>query len=220
MMNFAPAFIFPFQDRRWPVKFAVVGLYLLIPVFGPVFITGWLILIARRVIRDEPEPLVGFEPVVEALVLGLKYLLVSVVYLLPVLLTGVLLSLMAGRMQTSEQPNFLLLCLSSCLGIFFLAYFAVLMYFLVAAVGVLADSGSLAAAFRFRLLWRHIRNAPAAHVLALLGAFVASLAATLGLVFCLVGGVFTTAYAMAVQGHLYGQVYKVGLQAPPPPLVA
>ncbi|MCJ7511808.1 MAG: DUF4013 domain-containing protein [Anaerolineales bacterium] len=220
MMDFTQAFTFPFRDQRWLVKLVVVGLILLIPIIGAVFATGWLILIARRVIRGQPEPLVGFEPFVEALVLGLKYLVVSLVYLLPVFLVSLALSLLAGTMQSSSEPSFLLLCLSTCLGMVFLVYFVVLMYFLVAAVGVLADSDRLADAFHLRRLWRHIRNAPAAHVLALLGAFVASLVASLGLVFCLVGGAFTTAYAVAVQGHLYGQAYKVGLQAPLPPLVA
>ncbi len=220
MMDFGQAFTFPFQDERWLVKLAVVGLILLIPVVGVVFITGWLILIARRVIRGQAQPLVGFEPFVEAIVLGLKYLVVSLVYLLPVFGVTLAVSLLTETMQSSSQPNFLLLCLTTCLGMLFLVYFVGLMYFLVAAAGVLADTERLADAFELRRLWRHIRNAPAAHVLALLGVFVASLAASLGLVVCLVGGAFTTAYAVAVQGHLYGQAYKAGLQAPPRPLMS
>ena len=220
MMDFAQAFTFPFQDKRWLVKLVVVGLILLIPLVGVVFVTGWLILIARRVIRDEAEPLVGFEPFVETLVLGLKYLVVSLVYLLPVFAVTLAITLLAESMQASSQPNFLMLCLTTCLGTAFLIYFVALMYFLVAAAGVLADTERLSDAFRLRRLWRHIRNAPGAHVLALLGVFIASLAASLGLVACLIGGAFTTAYALAVQGHLYGQAYRAGLQAPPRSLPA
>jgi hypothetical protein len=219
MMDFGQAFTFPFQDRRWLAKLAVVGLILLIPIVGLVFVTGWMILITRRVIRREAEPLVGFEPLLEALVLGLKYLLVCLVYLLPVFFVIVAVSLMAETMQSSSQPNFVLLCLTTCLGMLFLVYFVGLMYFLVAAAGVLADTERLSDALQLRRLWRHIRNAPAAHVLALLGAFVASLAASLGLIACVVGGAFTTAYALAVQGHLYGQAYRAGLQTPPRPLM-
>lgn len=215
MIDFGQAFTFPFQDERWLVKLVVVGLLLLIPFVGMVFITGWLILIARRVIRAQPEPLAGYEPFVEAIVLGLKYLLVSLVFLLPVFVVTLLVSLLAETTQSSSQPNFLLLCLTTCLGMLVLVYVVGLMYFLVAAAGVLADTGRVADALQLRRLWRHIRNAPAGHALALFGVFVASLAASLGLVVCLVGGAFTTAYAVAVQGHLYGQAYRAGLQPHP-----
>jgi len=40
MMDFAQAFTFPFQDKRWLVKLVVVGLILLIPLVGVVFVTG------------------------------------------------------------------------------------------------------------------------------------------------------------------------------------
>lgn len=209
VIDFTQAFSYPFRDAHWPVKLAVMGLIVMVPVLGVVVLTGWMILIARRVIGGQSEPLVGPDEPMAAFVLGLKYAVVAAIYLLPVLLLSVLFSLMAGGMQGFDESSLLLVCLSSCLGVLFLGYLFLLGFYLVAAVGSLADTGRLRDALRLRLLGRHIRQAPVAYVLCLLGGFLAFIVASLGFVFCLVGGAFTSAYAMAIQGHLYGQAYGV-----------
>jgi hypothetical protein len=46
-----------------------------------------------------------------------------------------------------------------------------------------------------------------AYFIVLLGIICAGLVSSLGFIACIIGIIFTTAYANAVIGHLYGQAY-------------
>jgi hypothetical protein len=50
VIDFTQAFSYPFRDAHWPVKLAVMGLIVMVPVLGVVVLTGWMILI-----RSGPE---------------------------------------------------------------------------------------------------------------------------------------------------------------------
>lgn len=59
-----------------------------------------------------------------------------------------------------------------------------------------------------------VRAAPSAYLIVLLGSIVAGLVGSLGIILCVIGVVFTYAYAMVVNAHLWGQAYNVATGGP------
>ena len=91
-----------------------------------------------------------------------------------------------------------------------LIYGIALLFALPASYGRLASTDGLGEALNFRELWKIVSNAPSAYLIVLLGYLAAGFLAPLGSILCLVGVFLTTAYAMAVEGHLLGQAYLQG----------
>ena len=81
-------------------------------------------------------------------------------------------------------------------------------FVLPAALGQFAATGQMGAAFRFSEVFALVRAAPMAFLLTLLGSVLASIVASLGIILCIIGVIFTSAWAATVTGHLYGQAYK------------
>jgi hypothetical protein len=72
-----------------------------------------------------------------------------------------------------------------------------------------ADTGQLGEAFKLGYIFSMLRAAPSAYLIVLLGSILAGFAASLGVIACFIGIIFTAVLAMAVNGHLYGQAYNI-----------
>lgn len=72
----------------------------------------------------------------------------------------------------------------------------------------MAATDNLSAGFRFSEVIRLVRSAPGAYLMVLLGVIISGILGSLGVILCVIGVFFTLAYAMAVNGHLYGQAYR------------
>jgi hypothetical protein len=66
----------------------------------------------------------------------------------------------------------------------------------------------MSAGFRFGEVFGMVRAVPVAYLMALLGGFVASIIASLGVILCVIGILFTAVYAYTINAHLYGQAYN------------
>ena len=64
----------------------------------------------------------------------------------------------------------------------------------------IAHNEDFAAAFNFKVIWELFLAAPAEWIIAFLGALLASLVASLGVIACVVGVFMTMAYAVWLQG--------------------
>ena len=71
-----------------------------------------------------------------------------------------------------------------------------------------AIKGNFGAAFAFGEIFGLIKAAPGAYVLTLLGCILAGIIGVLGMIACVIGVIFTMAYALAIAAHLYGQAYN------------
>lgn len=209
-MNFGQAFTYVFEDPDWLKKVLIPALISLIPIVGQIYLIGWALDISRRVIQHNPRPLpdVDFG---RQLGEGFKGFVVGLVYAIPILILEI--PIIIASLLTSNQnmdPNtvaplvtFVSLC---CGGLIFL-YAILLAFALPAAMGRLADSGSIGAALRFQEVFGLLRAAPGAYLMTLLGVMVAGMIASLGTIACVIGVVATLAYSQAIAGHLYGQAY-------------
>ncbi len=82
------AFTFPFQQREWGLKLFVGSLFLLLCAVGlgiPV-IAGYTIRVCQRFMKNDPELLPDWSDVSLMFITGVKYIVVTLVYQLPVLL--------------------------------------------------------------------------------------------------------------------------------------
>jgi hypothetical protein len=208
-MDFGKAFSYVFEDEEWLKKIGLAGVITLIPIIGQFVIVGWGLEIVRRVIEDDPEPLPDFTEFGDFLVKGLLVFLVGFVFFLPVILVqgcNVAFIPLLERGDATVETAFGIL--TSCIVCLTVLYSIVMAFFLPAAVGNYAAKGELSAAFKFRELFQLVKKNFGPYLLVVLGSWVAGLIASLGVIACVIGVLFTSAYSYAVTAHLIGQAYE------------
>jgi hypothetical protein len=216
-MEFGRAFSFVFDDQDWIKKVAIAALVSLIPIVGPLLLAGWGLGVTRRVIRGDATPLPDFSDFGGTLVDGLKIFVIGFVYMLPIILvqscSGGIIAI-AGQQVNEDTLTTVIAVSQACFGCLTLLYSIFVGLMLPAAVGKFADTDELKAAFRFGEVFGLVRNNVGAYIIVLLGGLVAGLVASLGVIACVIGMFFTSAYSFAVNGHLMGQAYKQATTTP------
>ena len=221
-MEFGKAFTFAFEDPEWMKKLGIAGLLLIIPIVGWLAVAGWGIELTKRVIARDPQPLPDWSNFGDYLMKGLMVWVIGFVYSLPLILIsgcqqGVILAL---QNQDDDTLATAVTVLSVCFSCVTFVYSIFLGFMLPAAYGKYAATGQLGAAFRFGEVFRMVRSAPSAYLMVLLGSLVAGIVGVLGVIACVIGLLFTYAYAMVIQAHLWGQAYNVADTSAAPMVVA
>jgi hypothetical protein len=211
-MDFGLSFSFPFQDEEWVKKIVLTAVISLIPIIGQLALIGWLVELTRRVIRGDTEPLPDWADFGGILVLGLKMFAIGFVYALPLMFATIPMAIFDSLID-SDSAAALYTIVTICFSCFALIYGLALAFFFPAAVGELAATDNLGTAINPMNIIAHLRAAPSAYLLAFLGTIVAGFLSGFGIILCFVGVIFTTVYAYAVQGHLYGQAYLEATKA-------
>jgi hypothetical protein len=208
-MEFGKAFSFPFEDAQWFKKIAIPALVGLIPVIGQFVLVGWALETAKRVIRQDPVQLADLE-FGSQLGLGFQSFLIGLVYSIPALLIylpmfAVPLALDNGNSDTMGPV--VAIVIACCSGLLVL-YGLLLVVIIPAALGNFLASGRMSAAFAFGKVFGLLRAAPGAYLLVILGIMIAGFIAPIGAIACGVGAILTSAYALLISSHLYGQAYR------------
>lgn len=209
-MNLGKAFTYPFDDPDWMKKIGIAAVMMIIPIVGGLFVMGWAIEITRRVIQGEAYPMPQWEDFMGLLVKGLKVVVISLVYLLPVILVSACTQglTLLGQETGEDIVMTIAMVVSVCFGCLVFLYSLLAGLVLPAAFGKFAATGDLKAAFRFGEVISMVRAVPVAYIMVLLGGFVASLIGGLGVIACVIGVFVTIPYANAVTAHLWGQAYR------------
>jgi hypothetical protein len=210
-MDFGRAFSFVFEDPDWLKKVAIAGLVMLIPVIGQLVVLGWALNITKRVMDGSSSVLPDIDFGGD-LGRGFMAFVIGFVYSLPVTLVssfiGIVNNVLGMNMDSdSSAIAILIMILFSCLGIFSFLYSIFITLLLPAAYTRYLEENSLGAAFNLSKVFAMVKANIGAYFIVLLGMICASLVSSLGLIACLIGVIFTSAYATAVIGHLYGQAY-------------
>ncbi|MFM8322437.1 MAG: DUF4013 domain-containing protein [Chloroflexota bacterium] len=223
-MDFGKAFTYVFDDPDWLKKIGIAGAIalgsmllsiIIVGIAGFIVLAGWMLEIVRRVINRDPRPLPEWDDFGGYFSKGIKAFVVGLVYSLPLILVNVCIQIIplivaGGGDPSSDAAGAMaggIAALSICLGCFSFIYSLLMAAVLPAAMGQLAVTGEMGSAFRFGEIIAMVRGNLGAYVMVVLGTLVAQIVASLGIIACGIGFAFTTAYAMAVQGHLYGQAY-------------
>lgn len=210
-MDFAKSFKFVFEDPDWMKKIGLVSLITLIPVVGTIVLMGYALETARRVIRQDPEPLPSLDFGAQ-LGLGFKGFIINFVYAIPMFLIylPVIIATATMSSDSSELPA-LVMGLMFCCGGLMLLYGITLAVVLPAAIGNFLATGQMGAAFRFSEIIALVRAAPSAYLMVLVGTIAANFIGSLGMIACGIGVLFTFTYAMVVAYSMYGQAYRVSI---------
>ncbi len=206
-MKYSEAFSYVFDDSNWFKKILIAGLIFLIPIVGQLYLLGWMIEIARRV-KAGRETILPTTHFGYFLTLGLKAFLVSLVYSIPLILVNIFLRTVGAAAVSSETSNtasFFFMSMS-CFGSFFSLLFSI-----VSGIGSLygycrlAETDEISAAINISDAWSTIKTNWQPYLLVFLLEIVTSIIGALGFVIC-IGFILTAPYAVAVNGHLLGQL--------------
>jgi len=96
-----------------------------------------------------------------------------------------------------------------CFGCVTLLYGIAAYLVLPAAIANYAATDDISAAFKLGEVFKMVRDNIGTYAMVLLGGIVASLVASLGSIACVIGVLFTSVYSFAINGHLWGQAYKI-----------
>lgn len=217
-LNFEEAFRFIGRDPRWLPKLALGALFSFLSFFivGGILAQGYLLIMAERVARREQYPLPEWDDYGEILRQGFNGFLVSLAYRLPLIILGFLFFLLyiplivlgasGGQAVGGMAAGVSIL----------MALLAALLVPLVLLVGIVVPAaqaqlvlhgGDLAAAFRFREVFRFIGRHKGQYALMLLLSYAAlGFLSQLGYIACFVGAFATIFVAQLFQYHLIGQL--------------
>jgi hypothetical protein len=212
MKDIGKAFSLPFKDPSWASKFIIAGLFMLLCLLGigiPV-IVGYLIQVTQRVIRHEEPALPEWSDIGVKFVLGFKYCVVYLIYLIPVFLLVIPVIGLAVATSATDAPEMV-----GVLSIIYIFGFTLLVIpyslLLTAIFPIVAyrfalrekisDAIDLARIFKdFRLNWQNTA------VVALIAIGIQSFA-FIGILFFLIGVFFTVFYVYLVSAAMHGLLY-------------
>ena len=219
MDRITEAFAWPVRDPAWPTKVLVMGLTLLIPIIGAINGLGWMLANLDRLRAGEER----LAPAGLAYIgRGLQLFVVQLVYNLAVVLIALVLYLPAVAIAVGQGHG------QANAGLIVASLFLNLLAFGVATIGSLAltfatpaivlatDRGGIRGGLALRPIFGRSRANLTNTLIAGLMLIAAGLISSLGAIVCLIGVLFTAAYALAVQAWVY-RSFESGSSAGPEP---
>jgi hypothetical protein len=205
-MDIGKSFTYVFDDEDWVTKILIGALFVLLSfiVIGIPFVLGYIVETVRNVMDGNPRPLPDWADLSPKFTKGLMLFLILLIYSLPIIFVSCLTWMGAIIAEESEAVGAFLACMN-CL--------SVLWGFLVAVVTPAATiryalTGEFISGFQFGGIFNFIANNLANYIIAFLLSVLASTIGALGVILCGVGVLFTGLWALLVDAHLFGQVYR------------
>ena len=213
MDRIGDAFAWPFRDPEWVNKILVMGLILLIPVAGVIDGLGWMLAALERLrAGDERLPPANFD----YLERGFRLFIVLFLYYLVLVAVAAAIYLPAvailAQQSQAETTNPVLVSVGvalSLLAFSFTTFGSLAVTFLTPAIVLAFERGGIAGGLRVVEVVKHGRASITNTLIAGLMLIAASLIAQLGSVVCLIGVVFTGAYALGIQAWIV-RSYELG----------
>ena len=215
-MDIGKALTYPQQDPDWLKKFIIAGALYLVPIVGQLLVAGYALEITRRVIENNPRLMPEWGDWGTLFRKGLNVFVVGLVYALPIILLALcswVPSFALGFTSSSDNSNAGILgtvagIVGICFGLLILVYAIFLGVTVPAALGRVAATGELGAAFRFGEVVALVRSKLTTYLIVMLvSGLAASVLASLGTIVCFIGVAFGAAYALLIAAHLHGQAY-------------
>ena len=210
-MDIGKAFSFVFDDENWIVKVLVGGVLSLIPFVGQILLYGYGLEVMHNAMRGQSTPLPEWDDWGGKLVKGIMYFVIGFVYALPIIILAACFGVLMWALGATEAERAIDTIGSLgglCFGGFAFLYGILITLALPPALGRYLETGDLAAAFRFGEVFALMRDNIGAWIIALVVAWLAGLVASLGIILCVVGILFTAFWANLVMMYLWGDVYR------------
>lgn len=216
MDRIADAFAWPFRDPGWTGKVAVMGLILVIPLVGPINGLGWMLAALDRLRAGEEKlPAANFDHLAR----GFRLFLVLLVYYFVAALIASLIYvpailILASQGHGSLNPALFTLGSGLLLVSFsFVTLASVVLTFVTPAIVLAFDEGGIPGGLHVADVLRRANARVINTLIAGLMLIAAGIVGQLGLIVCLIGVVFTQAYALAMQAWII-RSFEQGERAP------
>ncbi len=189
MENLGRAFTFVFEDKAWPGKVILGGVFVLLSILliGIPFVVGYILEVARRSYEGNEIPLPEWDNMGEKFTQGLIFLVIILIYAIPFILFSTL----------------------RCLGPFFdFVYgiaFALAMPYLMMKFALTRDFNS---AFQFNEMIDFIQKNIGDIIIVVLIAIGMQIIASFGVILIVIGWFFTIFWAYLGEAYLFGKLYR------------
>jgi len=217
------AFVWPFRDPEWVSKIVIMALIQLIPIVGGIAGLGWMLAALDKLRAGEERlPPANFDNlgrgfrlfVVLFVYYGMLIAIAAAIYL-----PAVAILIQQGQDESSSSPFVVSLGVAlSLLAFSFATLGSLVLTFLFPAIVLAVDRGGIGAGLRLVEVLKNVRASLTNTLIAGLMLIAAGLIAQIGSVACVIGVVFTAAYAFAMQAWII-RSYELGATAPGPPAV-
>lgn len=215
-MDIGKSFTFVFEDQEWITKLLIAAAILLLGVafswvlgipmlLAAALLTGNGVEIVRQVMRGNLDELPEWDEWGNLLIEGIKVMVISIVYALPLIVVAICLGPVVGFLADSSEALGVLL--GTFLGCIILIYAIALSIVFPAALAFYVAEDDLSAAFRFGDVIAFARDNLSTYLIIFIMSWVAGIIGNLGSLVCGVGWLVTVPYAVLVTHHLYGQAY-------------
>jgi hypothetical protein len=210
-MDIGKAFTYIFDDESWIMKILIGGILGIIPIVN-FAVFGYMVETIRNVAQGLERPLPEWSGFGEKFVKGLMVFIIGIIYTIPIWLIMCCFWAATSAVGGAEgnQGNLLTL-LSIVQGCMTLPYGLIIAILLPAILVNYAVTGKLGSAFRFGELFGLITGNLGNYIIAILLSWLAGLIASLGLIACGVGVLFTSFWGNLVMAHLYGQLHRASV---------
>jgi Protein of unknown function (DUF4013) len=212
------AFAWPVRDPAWAGKVAVIAVILLIPIAGAMNGLGWMLATLDRLrAGDETLAPAGLD----YLGRGARLFVVLIVYQLAVSMIGLVIyapALLIAISQGRGTGNTALILASLFLNLLAFGVTtagSLAVTFATPAIVLAADRGGVGGGLAFRSVFRHCLESPTNTLIAGLMLIAAGFIGAIGVIACVIGVLFTAAYALAVQAWVF-RSFELGSESREP----
>ena len=206
-MDYTRALTFIFKEQNWIKKILIAGVIALIPVVGILHLIGWATEITNRVIYNEPEK-IPESASWQYLIRGIKLLISSLVYYIPMILISAILQLFSWfwtLIFNGTFENFGIQIFHFLLNACSFVYFFFFLFIMPAMILVFLKSERIKDTFDFQRVYLLIKNNKQTFLTLLISLAVSMVIASLGVSIFYIGIIITIPYGAAVFASLLGQ---------------
>jgi hypothetical protein len=211
------AFTWPLRDPDWFQKLLIIALTLLIPIVGSINGIGWMLASLDR-LRAGEERLAPAN--LSYLGRGVGLFAVELVYGLAIAAIALVFYLPSGALAIHEGQGSANPALISVAVLLYLLAFSVTtvlslaLNFAIPAIVLATDSGGISGGLRVGAVIGRCRMNLTNTLIAGLMLIAASFVGSLGIIACIIGVLFTSAYSLAMQAWIV-RSFEMGSHAAP-----
>lgn len=216
MERITDAFVWPVRDPEWLGKVVIIGLILIVPIAGPINGLGWMLAgIDRLRAGEERLPPASFR----YLGRGFRLFLVNAVYIVAIVIVMAAIfipTLAFSSAQGRGSANAALVALAAMgdVVVFSAGTLASLaLYFAMPAIVIATDRGGIKGGLNVVAVYRRVRTSAVNTLIAGLMLIAVGFVSQLGVVLCVIGILFTSAYGLAMQAWVV-RSYELGSAEP------
>ena len=204
-MDIGSSFTYMFQDKDWIKKILIGGVVGFIPIVNFAAI-GYVLQIIRNVRDGQTLPLPEWDEFGKYFVDGLWIFLIFLVWAIPIIVVACLSGIGTAAVGDSGDLQGAYGVVSACF-----SCLMVLWGFVIAAASPaimirFAESGQFNAGFQFGEIFSFISANLGNYIIVIILVWVAGLIASLGVILCVIGVIFTQFWSYLVAGNLMGQL--------------